>query len=286
MTSFAPSIRADAIASKDTAQSFDEDDVTVDGGAAVAVGPANAGTTSDAGADDTTSARSGLRGATVTPNTTLTGVEITLFASTVNLSRARLVRSDETVLDEKTGAFGGGSTITLRGVLVPDVEHYILLDNQGSGYTEAYNSTDSTPYTSTDVDLTGGAYITGNGNYGNIATPRLVRQVTALAGPPGHLELRDGETSGKAYVEWSEPADVFAWDVLSFSRTLDGETADVYIESSSDGGATWSEVAGPVGRNDSIPVTDDKRMRFRVDFFRANMASNPTIDSLARRYLL
>lgn len=93
-------------------------------------------------------------------------------------------------------------------------------------------------------------------------------------------------TSGSVTVEWPEPDDVFAWDVLSFTRRLAGETVDVFVESSSDGGSTWTEVAGPVTRNDAIPVPDDERVRFRVDFSRASTANVPTLDSIARRYVL
>lgn len=80
--------------------------------------------------------------------------------------------------------------------------------------------------------------------------------------------------------------DVFSWDSVSRTLAPDGESVGVYIETSSDGGATWTEVAGPVSRGADIPVASDKELRFRVDLSRADTANNPRIESLYWRFTL
>lgn len=91
--------------------------------------------------------------------------------------------------------------------------------------------------------------------------------------------------SGTAYIEWSRPETIFRWDALQFDRVLDGETVDLFVEESADGGSSWSEVAGPVSKGDRIDVHPDNRVRFRAELSRATTVSSPRLEAAYRRFI-
>ncbi|TKX86211.1 hypothetical protein EXE43_09585 [Halorubrum sp. SS5] len=117
-------------------------------------------------------------------------------------------------------------------------------------------------------------------------------EVTVSTGIGGSATL-DGELtpkgvsnlSGTAFIEWSRPETVFRWDALQFDRVLDGETVDLYVEESTDGGSSWTEVAGPVSEGDRINVHPDNRVRFRAELSRSTTASSPRLNAAYRRYI-
>jgi hypothetical protein len=101
-------------------------------------------------------------------------------------------------------------------------------------------------------------------------------------------------TAGNALIEWDRgvPTDIFEWDVATFTRTLDGETVDVFVAYSDDGGSTWtrSNSGNPITRNyslrDDANITPDVDVRIEAELSRTDTANNPTLNSVYRSWLL
>lgn len=89
-----------------------------------------------------------------------------------------------------------------------------------------------------------------------------------------------------AYVEWPQPTDIFRWDAATFNATTEGETVDVYIEESTDGGSTWTEIAGPISRGQPINAEPDSEVRLRADLQRDDSSNNPRLNSVYRRWVV
>ncbi|MFB6302768.1 MAG: hypothetical protein ABEH78_07915 [Haloferacaceae archaeon] len=89
-------------------------------------------------------------------------------------------------------------------------------------------------------------------------------------------------TSTTTYLEWPYPpdGDVYSWGSAYFTRTLDNEVVDVYIEENQSSG--WTEVAGPISRGDSIPADPANNVRYRVSINRNDTTALPTLDSAVR----
>ncbi|MFB6255258.1 MAG: hypothetical protein ABEH58_00785 [Haloplanus sp.] len=206
----------------------------------------------------------------VNPNTSLSGVKVTVSINEDNPGALSLEKTDGTVLD-KIDPAQPGTTYELGGNLASSTKYYVIFDDGTTTHVE-YNSSAGMPYTSADIDMVDG-YDGGEGSQ-----PYTFGSVTAKDASAG--------TSGTAYTEWPYPDDVYAWDTATFTRTLDTETVDIYIEESSDGGSTWTEIAGPISRGDSIPADPANEVRFRVEISRSDTANNPTLDSISRRWKL
>jgi hypothetical protein len=100
-----------------------------------------------------------------------------------------------------------------------------------------------------------------------------------------NIDVEVYNTSGTISVEWPSPTDIYSWDRATFQSADNGGSADIYIEESTDGGSTWTEVAGPISRGDPITSSADAEVRFRVDLSRPSTSdTTPTLDSIYRRY--
>jgi len=89
-------------------------------------------------------------------------------------------------------------------------------------------------------------------------------------------------TSGDALVEWDSavPADIKAYDLATFQRTLDGETVTIDVEDGN-GNILFSDI----GQNFDISTVDTaKEVKLRANLSRSDTANNPTVDYLARRF--
>lgn len=96
-------------------------------------------------------------------------------------------------------------------------------------------------------------------------------------------DIRFDSFSEPFTVEWPRPTDIYAWDKATYQAAENLETVDVYVEESTDG-ATWTEVAGPIARGDDIPVSADNECRLRFDLSRTDLSNSPTVDAAYRRY--
>jgi hypothetical protein len=91
-------------------------------------------------------------------------------------------------------------------------------------------------------------------------------------------------STGSAYVEWPEPNDVFRWDSVTFQQTLDSETVQVDVQE--DDGSGWTTIATDVSRGQDITADPESRVRFKVTLERSDTANNPTLDAIARRWVI
>lgn len=90
--------------------------------------------------------------------------------------------------------------------------------------------------------------------------------------------------SGQTFVEWSQPNDVYRWDAATFQRTLDSETVQVDIQE--DDGTGWTTIATDISRGQEITADPTSQVRYKVSLSRSNSNNNPTLDAIARRWVI
>jgi hypothetical protein len=267
------------IAEKDVAETFDESDVdlthdkTQVSSESIALGPIE-GTTASREADDSSNSVTGRSGVRINPNTSLSGVVASFSSNVSGVTTAYLILdSDGSILDQTdVSDLSSSDTFRLSADLSSGTDYRVVVDADGSSYTDGFYSSPNFPYESTDVDVTY-SYYDGSGR-GNAVD--AISDVTALTGEAD---------SGTAYVEWPGPADVFRWDAATFQAALDSETVEIYIEEAQ-GSPGWTTIAGPVQRGQEITADPSNRVRFRVELSRSDTANNPRLESIARRWVI
>lgn len=277
MTSISkPLDNVNQIASKDRAETFQEADVTV---STTNVGVQNESvtftsdtiesTTTTRPEDDATNTfESTPYGLRVKPNIDLAGVRLEQAANSTSSLTYYVYRvSDGQQLLEQ---YNNGSTVTLQVDLDAGTEYNIV--GTATNVDLGYYSTPSFPYTSDSLDITNGAV----GSTGTVDDAYIFKSVTGL----------EPLTDGTATVEWPQPPDVYRWDAATFTTSPDGETVNVFVEESTDGGSTWTEIAGPISRGQDISAVPDSRCRFRVDLSRSDTTNSPSLDSIYRRWVV
>ena len=99
------------------------------------------------------------------------------------------------------------------------------------------------------------------------------------------------DTSGEATVEWSRPESVSQWGTVAFEAEQNGEQLDVYVQTRSNDGNTWSDwdVDGDGSAEPIAPGTDlssippDDHVRFRVSLATSS-SSKPRLSTLVRQW--
>lgn len=122
---------------------------------------------------------------------------------------------------------GAGNSVTLTTSLAAGTKYYVLVDSGGVSYMLGYYDNPSFPYTSAAVHITGGA----SDDSGSISSHPYANAILGL-------KVNEPEKSGSATVAFSRPSSVRRWETTLFDTDQDGETVDVYVERSSDGGST------------------------------------------------
>jgi hypothetical protein len=218
---------------------------------------------------DNTFDKAGLR---FKPNVDLSQITLTVSQQTSNVTTVYVTDTSGTVLDSDSTS-GAGDSVTLTPSLTAGTEYYAAGDNGGSSYTRGRaTSTDSLlPITSDVIDITGGIYVP------DTELTSTLPVISKLEAPPA---------TGTATVEWPEPTSVNQWDTAAFNTAPDGETVEVYVETSDDSGSTWSDWAtNPIGSGtdlSAIPSAD--RVRFRVELSRDNVANDPRLTMISRQW--
>jgi len=151
---------------------------------------------------------------------------------------------------------------------------FSIRHNQSNYFTpEAF--TPATNYA--DITMLNGVYSTGTSNDRFWA----ITQISPIK----------SNNSGSVNLQWAYPNDLYQWDTATFTRDLDGETVDVFVEYSDDGGSTWSRANGgnPISRayqldsDSAISVTSN--VRLSVELSRTDTSNNPSLKSAYRSYL-
>ncbi|WP_251327923.1 hypothetical protein [Haloplanus pelagicus] len=278
--------RSTPAALKDVARTFGESDVTVSTDATrVANGSVELVDTSTSTvsrpADGTSTTSSTGKGVVVVPSSDLSSIEVTVSSNVSGGEGVRVTDSDANTLDSVSGSYNGNETVTLNASLSAESKYYVAVDGP-DGWEAGTNENVSYPYESKWLDMVSGVDTveSWDGGSEDDTVAYSIESITAT---------NDSVTSGSVTVEFGTPGtpppDAVGWDVAYMTRTLNGETVEIYVQEAQ-GSPGWTDVAGPIRRGDSIPADPENDVRFRVKFSRSDTSSNPTLDSILRRYKL
>lgn len=272
----------------DQAQTFGESDVVVTttqtevaNGSVKLITNSFDGTTVSRPSDNDSFGRTERRGVGINPNANLGGVRVTISGNTSGASLVELEEADGTQLDTASVS-SAGDTAELIASLSSGTKYYIYVSDGGNSYTQGNYTEVDFPYTSADVDMPVAVRGSGSEVLNNVYN---ISDVTALFRPA---------KSGNALIEWDRgiPTDIFEWDVATFTESPDGETVDVFVAYSSDGGSTWTRTnsGNPITRNYSLNedtnITPDVDVRIETELSRSDTTNNPTLDSVYRSWLV
>jgi hypothetical protein len=105
----------------------------------------------------------------------------------------------------------------------------------------------------------------------------------------GQIDFYTKATSGSATMEFDTNSYVARqWDQALFSDANNAGNVDVYLEQSTDGGSTWTEVAGPISPGHDISsYSNDSLLRLRADLSRSRAdKTSPAFKAGHLRYLI
>ena len=259
----------------DAAQTFAESDVTLtlnecevqNGSIQLGTRP---GTSKSWSEGDNTYSATGMFGMRMTPNVKIARLDIQQFPSS-DATEARIDRvSDSTTVASKT--ISAGADVSFNVELQAGTKYEILL---GGGGTRVPSTSDIHPSSYASFDIHG----TEDNEY------PYHHQIGAMAA----YQYNKSDT---AVIQWSQPENIYEWDMATFTQTLDGETVDVFVAYSDDGGSTWNRTNGgnPISRNYALSedsnISPSDEVRIEVELSRANTANNPTLDSAYRSWRL
>lgn len=270
------------IAKKDVAETFGESDVSVThtltrvSGGSIELSE-ETGTTCDTaeGSSINYNASAGdTFGLKINPNNDLKAVEADVGSGTNSATGDLELRDgNNNVLDSHTGVtVSGGEIYRFTASLVAGTTYKLVFVETTNESVDVENAGGNFPISTTDLDVTGGIYGGGGNNNGEF----FWDDVTAIK----------KATSGEVAIEWPTPKDVFRWDAATFQQTPDGETVQVDIQESTDGGSTWTTIATDIDRGQEITADPSSLVRLKVSVDRTNTANNPTLDAAARRWVL
>jgi hypothetical protein len=216
----------------------------------------------------------GKYGLRVKPKRDLSGLKVRISKNTTGASDVYLIDSDINELASEPFP-GPDDEVTLSHQLSANEDYYLFVDNGGSSYTVGLNTTVSFPYESSGLDINNGYTINDNGIPIRQDTAYSISDISAVS-----------SNDGSATVEWDEPASVSRWETAAFQADGAGETVDVYVETSSDGGATWSDWStNPIAPGtDLSAIPSDDRIRFRVELSREDESNEPRLTQLTRQW--
>lgn len=210
----------------------------------------------------------GLR---LNPNVDIIGVQAVISANTINIPEVRLFDTSGNVIASATGDFSAGDFVELEANIASGTDFFI-----GAGHDSSSEEGDLTspsyPYSSSDIDITGGDYDVSDGAAGT-SFLRAFNDVTAV--------LSGSNTTGDAIVSFADVRDLESWDLATFQRTLDDEEVTIDIEDEN-GNVLFSDISQNF---DISTVVNSTNPRFHVYLSRNDTSNNPTVDYLARRFV-
>ena len=265
---FTKTVRAETFEEPDLTLTHQDSEVASES-VQIKAGPVN-GSTADPPDPNNIGSSTAPTGLVIKPNRTLSGVETQVNANVSGVTTLRLVSdSDGSLIASKSISGSGTYSITADTPLEPGARYRVLVDADGASYTHIRGTENTASASSSDVDI-----VSGWNPYGVTSRTTSLNYVTALY----------GVSSGTAYIERPYPPGVHSWDAATFQATPDGETVEVFVEESTDGGTTWDEIQGPISRGDQIDAPPSAAVRFRVELSREDASNNPTLDSIYLRY--
>ena len=212
-------------------------------------------------------------GIQIKPKRNLPGIRVTISKNTSGAANVSLTDSSGTPLTSEPFP-GPQQEVTLTHPLSGGDTYYVLVDNEGNSYTAGSSAAVSFPYESEALDITSGVSV-GDFPLVQSSAAYTISELSAI-----------NPNSGSATVEWDQPASVSRWTNAAFQADPDGETVDVYVETSSDGGATWSDwEVNPIAPGTDLSATPpEDRVRFRVELSRNDESNDPRLTQLTRQW--
>lgn len=276
------------IASKDRAETFAESDVSVsfeNSRASVSSGSLSldftdyALGTGTSGNNDNSTFDNEYFGISFIPQVDFDSVDLE-WGVTFDYLDFQVVRADnsEVIYQEGSGTATGGELVTISPTdgFVSGVRYYAATEYiSGNGGITNTGSDPAIPSNYAVVAETGPYRASGPVSDDG----RRAMFSTIIPSVDGHL-------TESAFIEWPQPTDIYRWDAATFQTSPDGETVEVFVEESTDGGSTWTEIQGPIGRGEQIEADPGSRVRFRVELSRNDTANNPTLDAIYRRWVV
>jgi len=214
----------------------------------------------------------------------ITSVEILVSELVSGATRAAVANTSGTILYSTTSGVTAGETVTVdtsQDPLTAGETYYVVVDAEGSSFTYSFNNTDPTT-TSELADVTAGV----QDAFSSPTTDNTVYNINSIS------FKKAATTAGSAIIEWDRgiPEDIFEWDIATFTRTLDGETVDVFVAYDDGTGWTRTNEGNAISRNYSLrgdaKITPDVDVRIEAELSRADTANNPTLDSAYRSWLV
>ena len=199
------------------------------------------------------------------------GIRVTMSSTTTGASDVYLTDTDGTTLASRSFP-GPGMPVTIDHTLSANTRYYVFVFDDDNYYDIGEYSIPSYPYNSDSLTIETGAYIENGTVVDSPGYAFTIADVTPVS-----------SSSGSATVEWDEPASVSRWETAAFQA--DGDV-DVYVETSSDGGATWSDWStNPIAPGtDLSAIPSDDRIRFRVELSREDESNEPRLTQLTRQW--
>ncbi|MFT4947085.1 MAG: hypothetical protein ACI8TL_001325, partial [Natronomonas sp.] len=183
-----------------------------------------------------------------------------------------------------TSSQGSGNSVILNHSVSAGQGYYVTADAGGGTYTRGKysgppDSDPDYPFTSTEVDITGGV----DYEYGDyyVGPGRTAYNISAVS---------TTTNSGTATIEFENPTPVGQWTTAAYRAEPDGETVDVFVEmNGGNGWSTWDpdgdgapEPIAPGTELSAIPP--DNRVRFRVKLSRSEISNEPRLTRLSRQW--
>lgn len=209
--------------------------------------------------DSQTDTRDGWAGIQIQPKVPIRELTLHRSGSTSGVTDYQILEGENGTAIKGPAAFTNGMTVSVN--LQPGQIYHIQLYAGTKGYY-------------------------GNFNFDSVETPEIsLYGDSGPGGSPYNLLGVDYVTAGgKAVISPRSPT-TRNWLEASAAYTPDGETVNWYVETSTDGGSTWSTFAGPnAGPVDLSGLSSSTLVRFRVEIEQWNTANNPSLDSVRRLY--
>ena len=222
--------------------------------------------------DNTTTSDGAAYGIKIRAKTALPeGIRVTMSSNTTGASDVFLTDSSGDTLVTRTFP-GPGMPVTIDRALSANTSYYVLVNNGGDNFDLGEYTNPSYPYESESLTIETGAYGAGTLTSDFSESAFTIADVTPVS-----------SSSGSATIAWDEPASVSRWETAAFQA--DGDV-DVYVETSSDGGSTWSDWStNPIAPGtDLSAIPPDDRVRFRVELSRDDNSNEPRLTQLTRQW--
>jgi hypothetical protein len=263
---------SDPVRVTEDAVTFAESDVTVtNNGTSVSGGSVklindNESTTDRPADSRGESGKTDIRGVEIKLNAPLKEIRISPSTSTSGVLAGYLLDRDGNTIDSDSLL---GSSVTLTGNLNAGDRYVVGFDAAGSQYTSGVFRFPDYPYTGELLDITSG-FIGGRINDTNVYN---VNDIVGVTEP---------QPAGAAVIQWGSgvPADINSYDLVTYQKTLDGETVTVDVEDSNSN-VLKSDISKNTDISDIATSTD---VQLRANLSRNDTSNNPTLDYAARRF--